>query len=205
MTGLEKILAEISQEARTAREAELAKAREEAEAILKEAARQTDAECARIREKGDKACAIIHDRAEAGNELREKRVLLEARRRLIRDALATAGDTIINMPLDKYMEALVKIAQTYAHPGAEGTVHFCQRDLDRLPADFEKTLNAALPEGTVLHFSKEPRTMYGGTIIAYGGIEENCSLRALYSVRREALLDLADETLFGPRAERNIM
>ena len=187
MTGLEKILAEISGEAQAARQAALDEARQQAEAILQESARRTEAECEKLRAQGKKSCEDMISQARAGAELQRRRVLLETRQRLIGETLRAAGNAI-----------LIRIASLYAHPG-EGVAHLSRRDLDRLPPDFEKQLNQALPEGCRLTISAEPRSMYGGMVLVYGGVEENCSLRALFGSRSENLLNLADEVMFGPR------
>ena len=199
MTGLEKILAEISGEAQAAREAALAQARQQAEAILQESARRTDAECEKLRAQGKKSCEDMVSQAQASAELQRRRILLETRQRLIGETLKAAGNAILDMPPQEYFEALIRIASLYAHPG-EGEVYLSRRDLDRLPPDFEKKLNQALPQGGSLHISAEPRSMYGGLVMTYDGVEENCSLRALFGSRSENLLDLADEVMFGPRA-----
>lgn len=199
MTGLEKILAEISGEAEAARAAALEEARQQAEAILRESARRTDAECEKLRAQSKKSCEDMVSQARAGAELQRRRILLETRQRLIGETLRAAGNAILEMPPQEYFEALIRIAALYAHPG-EGVAYLSRRDLDRLPPDFEKRLNEALPQGSSLHVSAEPRSMYGGLVMAYGGVEENCSLRALFGSRSENLLDMADEVMFGPRA-----
>lgn len=199
MTGLEKILSEISDEAQAARTAALEEAGRQAEEIVQQAQRQADAECAKIRAQGQKACEDMAAQAQAGAELQRRRTLLAARQRLIRKALYAAGDAIINMPEKEYFESIVRIAALHAHPG-QGTVYISARDHGRLPADFEEQLNRALPQGSSLTISPQPRTMYGGMVLDYGGVEENCSLRALFGARSENLLDLADEVMFGPRA-----
>ena len=198
MTGLEKILAEISGEAQAARQAALDEARQQAEAILQESARRTEAECEKLCAQGKKSCEDMISQARAGAELQRRRVLLETRQRLIGETLRAAGNAILDMPPQEYFQALIRIASLYAHTG-EGVAHLSRRDLDRLPPDFEKQLNQALPEGCRLTISAEPRSMYGGMVLVYGGVEENCSLRALFGLRSENLLNLADEVMFGPR------
>ena len=195
MTGLEKILAEISGEAQAAREAALAQAQKEAQAILDEAARRTETECERIAEKGSKAARQALERAEAGAELQRRRVLLEERQALILNAMETAGKSFLAMPDEEYFDVLEKIAAGYAWPEV-GEVHLCQRDLDRLPADFEERINKVLPEGGKLTLSREPYPIKGGMILVYDGVNENCSLRSMFGVRQEHLRDIAARILF---------
>ena len=195
MTGLEKILAEIRGEAQQAREAALAQARQEAEDILKEAARRTDAECDRITAQGDRAARQVLERAEAGAELQRRRVLLEVRQELILEAMQEAGKTFLALPDQEYFAVLEKIAKDYAWP-EEGEIHLCQRDLDRLPPDFEERVNHVLPQGGKLKLVREPYPIRGGMILAYNGVNENCSLRSLFGVRQEHLRDIAARILF---------
>ena len=60
----------------------------------------------------------------------------------------------------------------------------------------EKTITAA-GKGGSLTLSKEQRTLDGGFILIYGGIEENCTIRALFDARRETLQDQVHGLLFA--------
>ena len=44
--------------------------------------------------------------------------------------------------------------------------------------------------------SKEPKDMDGGFVLVYGGIEENCTIRAMFDAKRDELSDIVHRLLF---------
>ena len=89
------------------------------------------------------------------------------------------------------------MAAENAHPGEQGVMKLGSRDLGRLPADFEQKLAGVLPAGTTLTLSREPAELSDGFLLLYGGIEENCSFRAVLSARKEEMQDKVCGILFG--------
>lgn len=71
------------------------------------------------------------------------------------------------------------------------------KDLRRLPADFERRLNEALEQGKRLTVSQRAAAIDGGFLLQYQDIEMNCSFSALLDARREELEDLVNRILFG--------
>lgn len=70
--------------------------------------------------------------------------------------------------------------------------------MERLPEGFEDRLNAALKDkGAVLRISGDTRDIDGGFVLTYGGIEENCSIDALFDAAHEVLQDKVQEILFS--------
>ena len=100
------------------------------------------------------------------------------------------------MPDEEFFAALRTLAVRYAQPG-QGTLYFGSRDLARVPQGYEAALNAALGEGKSVCISPESRPIANGFVLAYGGIEENCSLSALFAADRDAMQDLAGSILFS--------
>ena len=73
-----------------------------------------------------------------------------------------------------------------------------EADRKRMPADFPKKLENVLPKGASLTVSDTPSpSVEGGFLLIYGGIEENCTFRALFDAKREALQDIANQILFA--------
>ena len=58
-----------------------------------------------------------------------------------------------------------------------------------------KTIAAA--KGGTLTLSKEAREMDGGFVLIYGGIEENCTIKAVFRAKKEELSDRINRLLFG--------
>ena len=66
-----------------------------------------------------------------------------------------------------------------------------------MPAGFEKKIEAAAKEkGGSLVLKKEPKAIADGFVLVYGGIEENCTLRALFDAKRDQLQDQVNAILF---------
>ena len=66
-----------------------------------------------------------------------------------------------------------------------------------MPADFEKKIEAAAQEnGGRLTLKKEPKEIPDGFILVYGGVEENCTLKALFDAKKDQLQDRVNEMLF---------
>lgn len=55
----------------------------------------------------------------------------------------------------------------------------------------------AQSKGGSLSISDKGKVMDGGCILVYGGIEENCTIRAIFDARRDELSDMVQEMLFG--------
>ena len=67
-----------------------------------------------------------------------------------------------------------------------------------MPAGFETEIQeTAKSKGGTLTLSKEPKEMTGGFILVYGGIEENCTMKAMFDARRDELSDHVHGLLFA--------
>ena len=118
-------------------------------------------------------------------------------RRLLGETLERARQAALALPDDDYFALLLRMAKRYAL-GKSGEAAFSARDQKRMPKDFPAKLDAAAKElGGSLTVSKEPRDIDGGFVLLYGGMEENCSLTALFDANREDFLDAARAALFG--------
>jgi V/A-type H+-transporting ATPase subunit E len=70
--------------------------------------------------------------------------------------------------------------------------------LSRVPKDFEKKLNDALAKkGAKLAVSDKTQEIGGGFVLDYGGIEMNCSFKAMFDSARESLQDKVRGLLFS--------
>ena len=66
-----------------------------------------------------------------------------------------------------------------------------------MPAGFEEEIQkAAAAKGGALSLAKEAKEMDGGFILVYGGIEENCTIKALFDAKRDELSDKVHGLLF---------
>ena len=60
-----------------------------------------------------------------------------------------------------------------------------------------KGFNLDMDEGGSLTLSDEARPIGGGFLLVYGGIEENCTIKAVFDSKREELSDRVNRLLFG--------
>lgn len=196
MTGLEKIIASILEEAQTEARLSLVKAREEEARIFAEEKAKSDALCAEIAENGRRQAAEIERACASSVQLHRRKSLLEAKQELLNQTMEQALERLYGMPPAAYFELLVKMAASLAEPG-EGELFLNEKDLARRPAAFEKEVNAALPEGCRLCLSEKARPMDSGFILQYGDVEQNCSFRAIFTARLDELSDKAQGILFA--------
>ena len=90
-----------------------------------------------------------------------------------------------------------KVLEKYALAEA-GEIYFSAADLKRLPAGFEKEISEiAAKKGGSLTLQKDSKEMENGCILVYGGIEENCTFRALFNAKKDRLQDVIHQELFA--------
>ena len=196
MNGVDKIIEDIRREADDANAKVLKDASAQTSAALEAAKKRGDEEASRIHEAGARRCEDIKARAASASQLKRRQMILKKKQELIAETEDKALEAILSMPADEYFDAVVRMAVKNAQTG-EGTISFGKKDLDRLPADFESRLSAALPAGKTLKLSKEPAEIGGGFVLGYGGIEENCTFRAVMDAQKEEVQDLICKTLFN--------
>lgn len=196
MTGLEKMIAAILEEAGKEAQATLAKARAEAEQTLAEEKAKSDALCAEIEENANRQAAEIERACISAARLRQRKGLLEARQALLAEVMEQALERVYAMPEGAYFELLVEMAAALAEPG-EGEILLNGKDLARRPKAFEADLNAALQAGAKLRLSDHAQPIDGGFVLKYGDIEQNCSFRAIFTARSDEMSDRARGILFS--------
>ena len=79
----------------------------------------------------------------------------------------------------------------------KGEIIFNEKDLGRLPADFDKKINeVATKNGGTLSISQNKAPITGGFILKYGNIEINSSLDAIFEENKEVLTDTVNSILW---------
>ena len=194
MAGLDKIISQIKEESQKAAERTRAEARSKADEILAQARADAERECVDIERRSKQAVANILERGRTAAELKKRGAVLAEKQRLIGATIGMAKAELKGLEtFDMILKLAVKSAQT-----GEGELLFSKKDLERLPEGFEDRLNAALKDkGAVLRISGDTRDIDGGFVLTYGGIEENCSIDALFDAAHEVLQDKVQEILFS--------
>lgn len=196
MTGLEKITTQIQEEAKASAAAKLEAAQREADAILAEAREACESLEAEAAEKNAVFKANHDGRVKSSAEQQRRTALLRAKQEIIAEVIEKAYVTLKEEDVQSYFLTMEKILKTYVLAEA-GEIYFSAADLARMPADFEKKIAAAAKaKGGSLVLKKEPKEIADGFILVYGGIEENCTLRALFDAKRDQLQDKVNEILF---------
>lgn len=197
MTGLNKILGQIGREAEDAAAAAIAKGEAEAAGILNAAQLSGFAESEAIAKQAKADAEDILARAASATALYKRKTVLSTKQELINEAIEKAKASLYLLPDDKYFDIILKMAQKFSLP-QKGDIFFSQKDLARLPSGFETTLNWSVKaSGAALKISQQARNIDGGFVLAYGGVEENCSFDALFNSAHDALQDKVHELLFS--------
>ncbi len=197
MSGLDKMISQIKEEADTT-----------AAQILDEA----NAKATEIRKEADRVCKEVADRAETQKEaaredilsrnrsaaqMQRRRSLLQTKQEVIDEIIDAAHASLLAEDTPVYFDNLVKILQKHVQP-QNGEIRFNQKDLDRLPEDFPKiAADVAAGKGGTLRVSEKPCEIDGGFLLVYGDIEENCSFDTLFLAERENLQDKLHTFLFA--------
>ena len=196
MTGLDKITSQIQEEAEASAKERIEAAQKEAEQILADAKAACEA---MEKEASDKAAALktVQDgRIHSAAEQKRKTALLKAKQEIIAEIIGSAYQTLKEEDTASYFLTMEKLVKTYALAD-KGEIYFSAADLGRMPADFEKKIEAAAQEnGGSLTLQKEPKEIPDGFILVYGGVEENCTLKALFDAKKDQLQDRVNEMLF---------
>lgn len=197
MTGLDKIISQILDDAGKEADGVLGKAQREAEKILNDG-KET---CKKMEELGvtkqEAEVVSMTERTKSSAELQKRQAVLLAKQQIIADMLDQAYRTLLSKGQEEYFVLIQKMLDKFVL-AKQGEIYFSQKDLDRMPLDFEAVIekSAALKGGS-LKLIKEAKNIDGGFILVYGGVEENCSFKALLSAQRDELSDKVHEMLFS--------
>lgn len=196
MAGLEKILGEIRAQADESVRKILDEAESEAKAIRDEAGKEAEDNAARHEREAKKRVEDRMSRKVSAAALKKRQMLLAEKQRLISEVLEAARKSFIEMPDDKYFDAILGMVESnmLSEPGQ---IRFNAKDLARLPRDFaSKIENTAFKKGGRLTLSKDAADIDGGFILVYEGIEQNCSISSLFETNAEELSDEIQKILF---------
>lgn len=196
MTGLERILAEITEEAQETARQTILKAQAEARKIEEEARRTCEEEMRRAEEAIKQADAQIKVQTEAAAQRSAKRIILKEKQSLIAQTIQTAKQTTETMETADYFAYMGKLLERYAHKGETGELILSKADKERATEAF---LKQAAKLGLTL--SAEEGQWTSGFCIRYGGVEENCTIGALIDEKQETLTEIVQVILFPKEGE----
>jgi len=194
MSGIDKIIEQINVDSKNEIDSINAEASSNAKAILDNANMQAEKQAAELRMQCEAQCKNVIERAESAGNLTKKRALLKAKQQLINETISMAHNKLLSLSDDEYFMLIAKMIEKYSD-SQKGEIMFNQRDLDRMPTLF--TLKITKASRGNLKLCNKPVNIDGGFILSYGGIEENCSFKALFEGNNEMLQDKANSLLFS--------
>lgn len=197
MSGLDKMKSQILDEANHSAEEQLAKAKAQAEEIVNAAKAEAEAESLKISGKSETEVQTYAERIKSSCDMQRKKALLKAKQDVISDVLAQAYEKVLELDDEAYFDMIRKMLVKYVQP-SDGVICFSEKDMKRMPLEFAAEIQeTAKSKGGTLTLSKEPKEMTGGFILVYGGIEENCTIKAMFEARRDELSDHVNGMLFA--------
>lgn len=195
MNGLEKITGQILSEARgEAKEIEK-RAEEEAKTVsvrVQDEVRELEA---KAKDSLERELAEIRSREKARREQTRNRAILEAKQKIIEEMITKAKRRIQDADSAEYFEKMKEIFSKYAHEES-GVMYFGTRDFERMPAKFVQEIQKTAREKGGDIILKEDASVPDGFLLVYGRIEENCTLDALFSEKKEILQDTVNGMLW---------
>lgn len=196
MTGLEKMKSQILDEAKALADSKVQEAKSQAEEILEAAKAEAAKTADSISQKSAAEIANYKERVASSIDLQKRTGILSAKQEVIADVLEKACEAVRAMDTQSYFALLGKVLEKYAL-AQEGEICFSAADLARMPEGFEKTIQEiAEKKGGKLTLVRADRKIADGFILVYGGIEENCTWKAMFDSRKDELSDRIHQLLF---------
>jgi len=196
MTGLEKIVEQILEEANTQSDMILEDAQKKADQIIEDAKVEADKIKAGSVEKASHVKSDGMARAKSSADLKKRQTVLKAKQEIINEVIGKAYNGMIDMEVDRYFHMMERMIGNAVQPKS-GQISFSAKDMERLPAGFAKRVSEiAKAHGGELTLADKASDIDGGFILIYGGIEENCSLSAMFHAQKEEMADKLNSLLF---------
>lgn len=194
MTGLETIISQIGGDAQREAEEQLTAARAKADEIIAAAKDEAARKAQAVIRDGEKRAQDIRERAESAAQLDRRNKMLAFKQQLIREAIEATRVSLENAGDEEYFGVLLKLVARFAREG-KAEMRLNERDLKRLPAGFAQELKAAAPSAEIT-VSQAPCDIESGFLLIYGGIDINCTFRAIFEDADDELRDAAGRILF---------
>ena len=197
MTGLDKMVNQILDEAKNSANAKIEEANSQAEALKAEALEEVKVLVAEISKQSDADIANYKERVKSAADLKRRTAILTAKQEMISQVIDKAYAKFCAKDGDAYFKTLKEMLKKFAQP-LEGEIYFSSEDLKRLPAGFaDEAAKIAKSKGGKLTVAKEAKNIEKVFVLAYGGIEENCSFKAMFDAKRDELQDQVQKILFS--------
>ncbi len=197
MTGLDKMKSQILDEAKAAAEGKIAEAKAQAEETIRSAKEDAAKQTESILHKSKNDVSNYQERLESSIDLQKRTKILAAKQEVIAEVLEKARAKVEAMEAGEYFSMLLKMVEKYAL-AQDGEICLCAADLARLPEGFEAEVSRIAKEkGGSLKLSGEGKQIKNGFILVYGGVEENCTINAMFDAKKDELSDIVHRLVFS--------
>lgn len=196
MTGIEKIIKKVEEDCIINCEDIIEKAYSQAQSILDDAKILGEKAKEEAIETTNNKCQTEIELAISRADHERKKSILATKISIINEVIDEAMQKLKNLPDSLYFNAVMILVNRYAQNGL-GVLHFSIRDLERMPQDFEMSINEILKGGEKsVVISSEPVSIDGGFVIVYGDIEQNCTFDSLLNSSLDNIKDELYEEIF---------
>ena len=197
MRGIEKIAVQIIGEAEEKKAAIYEEIQHKIDELNAKTDEEIKAELERINDDTLREEGTLEELAGLAAQQKRRQAALSAKQEVIGEIINEAYERLLNLEDDKYFAVIKKMLEDNVL-SEKGEIIFSARDRQRMPKDFEDVIkNVAFEKGGELVMSDEIRSIDGGFVLVYGGIEENCTFKAMLEASREELHDMVNGKLFG--------
>lgn len=197
MRGIEKIAAQIIGEAEEKKAAIYEEIQHKIDELNAKTDEEIKAELERINDDTLREEGTLEELAGLAAQQKRRQAALSAKQEVIGEIINEAYERLLNLEDEKYFAVIKKMLEDNVL-SEKGEIIFSARDRQRMPKDFEDVIkNVAFEKGGGLVMSDEIRSIDGGFVLVYGGIEENCTFKAMLEASREELHDMVNGKLFG--------
>lgn len=198
MKGTEKIIAHIEAEANAEAQTVLAKAAKDAEQIRASYFNKALAEHQRLVDAGKAECEDLVTRQKRMAEMESKKSVLALKQEMVAEAFDEARREVAELPAEKYVAFLARMASDAASSGMEEIV-LNEKDKANHGKAVCKAANELLAAKGVpgkLTVSEDSADIAGGLLLRHGGIEVNCAVDTLIEQQRGSLSAKVAAVLF---------
>ncbi|MCP1101034.1 V/A-type H+-transporting ATPase subunit E [Aequitasia blattaphilus] len=197
MTGLDKVQNQILAEAKEVAQGKLNEANQQAKEMIEEAQKEADKTLEQMNRKSDETVKKYEEKMESSIDMERRTRLLSEKQGIINEMTNRAYEKIKALDDVSYFAFLLEIFKGHVRDG-EGVLYFSAKDLERIPSDFLSEIEKASKEkGGSVTVSKEAKNIENGFVLAYGDIEENCTIKALFDDKKDLLRDKIHQILFS--------
>lgn len=164
-------------------------AREQADGVLQEAQHRLDSEKQNLLKIAQKNADEEYDRAVAMGKMEIRKDVLAQKQSILDEVLNRSFESIINLPVNEYLEFLCRLAKDLIKTGDEEII-LSENDKERIGKQFVEILNKqALIENRrgAIKLSNESRQMAGGFILRSGNVEINYSIEDVLKAKKSEI------------------